>query len=244
MWQFVGGGGDWVIWLGRLVGAPYPELDWPIAFESTLYAACFIFSTLLLLSLKGLRRFKVSLFFISAVAVFFMADTFYHQGTIWFLQIFVPPIASASAFFLNILGYPTTASAYADGYLLNIQKAGGHQMSLLVYWPCAGVHSMAIYAIVILLAFKDTMIPSKRKVAYLLVGALGTFLANIARIVSIGIIGANTGPEASRLFHEYYGELFFVAWTVIYLIVVFLCESHHKKRFANIKMRAHYHPCK
>lgn len=230
LWQFMSGGGDLVILLGRFVGAPFPELDWPLAFESMLFAVCFILSAWLLQSLTGLRRFKVSLFFIGAVAAFFMVDTFYHQGTVWFLQILVPPIASVAAFFLNVLGYPTTTSAYADGYLLAVRKAGGYQMNLLVYWPCAGVHSLTIYTIVILLLFKNMMVSSKRKIAYLLVGAVGTFMANILRIVSIGIIGANTGPAASRLFHEYYGELFFVVWTVVYLIVVFLCESHHKTK--------------
>jgi len=230
LWQFMSGGGDLVTLLGQLVGAPFPELDWPLAFESMLFTVCFVLSVWLLQSLIGLRRFKVSLFFIGAVGTFFMVDTFYHGGTVWFLQILVPPIASVAAFFLNVLDYPTTTSAYADGYLLAVRKTGGYQMNLLVYWPCAGVHSLTIYTIVILLLFKNMMVSSKRKIAYFLVGAVGTFMVNILRIVSIGIIGANLGPEASSLFHEYYGELFFVVWIVAYLIAVFLYESRHKTK--------------
>ena len=41
LWQFVGGGGDLVIVLGRLVGAPFPEVDWPFAFEFMLFAESF-----------------------------------------------------------------------------------------------------------------------------------------------------------------------------------------------------------
>ena len=230
LWQFLSGGEDMVILLGRLVGAPFPEWDWPLAFESMLFAVCFVLSVWLLQSLIGLRRFKVSLFFLGAVATFFMADTFYHLGTVWFLQLLVPPIVSMAAFLLNILGYPTTTTLYADGYLLAIRKAGGDHMNLLVYWPCAGVHSLTIYTIVFLLLFKNMMVSSKRKIAYLLVGAVGTFMANILRIVSIAIIGANTGPAASRLFHEYYGELFFVIWIVVYLAAIFLYESRHKTK--------------
>lgn len=234
LWQFLSGGGDLVILLGRLVGAPFPELDWPLAFESMLFAVCFVLSVWLLQSLIGLRRFKVSLFFLGAVATFFMADTFYHGGTVWFLQILVPPIVSVAAFFFNVLGYPTTTSAYADGYLLVVRKAGGYHMNLLVYWPCAGVHSLIIYTIVVLLLFKNMRMSPKRKIAYFVVGAFGTFMVNILRIVSIGIIGANLGPEALRLFHEYYGELFFVVWIVIYLIAVFLYESRQKTKSCSV----------
>ena len=230
LWHFLSGGGDMVILLGRLVGAPFPELDWPLAFESMLFAVCFVLSVWLLQSLIGLRRFKVSLFFMGAVAAFFMVDTFYHWGTVWFLQVLVPPIVFVAAFFLNVLGYRATTSAYADGYLLVVGKDGGHYMSLLVYWPCAGVHSLIIYTIVVLLLFKNMTTSPRRKITYFVVGAFGTFMANILRIVSIGTIGANFGPEASRLFHEYYGELFFVAWIVVYLVVVFLCESHRKTK--------------
>jgi exosortase/archaeosortase family protein len=230
VWQFMIGGRDPIIFWGRLLGAPFPEseLDWPIAFESLLFALFFMLSVWLLQNLDGLKRFKVSLFFIGAVATFFMMDTFYHWGTVWFLQLFVPAIASIVAFFLNMLGYTTIITVYADGYLLAIRKMGCYAVNLLVYWPCAGVHSLIIYTFVILLLFSNLQISSKRKIIYSVVGAFGTFIANILRIVSIGAIGANTGPEASRLFHEYYGELFFVVWIVAYLIVVTLCESCRK----------------
>jgi thaumarchaeosortase len=178
------------------------------------------------------------MFFIGAAATFFMVDTFYHYGTVWFLQLLVPPIVSVAAFFLNVLGYTTTTPFYADGFLLGVTKAGGHSMNLLVFWPCAGVHSLIIYTFVFLLFLKNMEISPKRKIAYFVVGAVGTFLANIFRIVSISIIGVNTGPEASRLFHEYYGELFFLVWIVTYLLVVFLCESRLKaKKFSVVKRR-------
>ncbi len=236
LWENMSGGRDSIISLGRLVGAPFPEKwwDWPLAFESLTFAFCFAFSIWLSQNRDGLRRFKVSLFFISAVAVFFMTDAFYHGGTVWFFQLLVPPIGSLAAFFLDILGYNTITTTittiYGEGYLLAVGKAGGSSMNLLVYWPCAGVHSLIIYTIVILLFFKNLEISSKRKSVYLAVGAVGTFMANIFRIVSIAIIGVNTGHEASRLFHAYYGELFFVVWIVVYLIAVFLYESRHETK--------------
>ncbi|NIO38203.1 hypothetical protein GTO27_10965, partial [Candidatus Bathyarchaeota archaeon] len=32
------------------------------------------------------------------------------------------------------------------------------------------------------------------------------------------------------LFHEYYGELFFIVWIVVYLIAVFLYESRYRAK--------------
>lgn len=232
VWQYVSGGRDLIVLLGQLLGAPFPEpeWDWPLAFEAMLFTFFFILSVWLLQNLDGLRRFKISLFFLGSVATFFMVDAFFHGGTIWFLQFFVPPIVSIAAFFFNGLGYTTITTAYADGYLLAIRKAGGYPMNLLIYWPCAGVHGLIIYTIVIILFFKNAEISFKRKIIYFVVGAIGTFMTNILRIVSIGIIGVNTGPEASRLFHEYYGELFFIVWIVVYLIAVFLYESRYKAK--------------
>lgn len=245
LWQFVSEGRSSVTLLGRLVGAAFPEkeLSWPLAFESVLFACSFILSVWLLQNRDGLRRLKISLFFIGSVATFFMIDAFFYAGTAWLLQLFVPPIVSVAAFFLNSLGYPTTTTPYADGHLLLLRKAGGHNMNLQVYWPCAGVHSLVIYTFLILLFFKNAEISKKKKFMYIIVGAIGTFMANTLRIVSIGIIGAESGPPASHLFHEYFGELFFIAWIVVYMVTVFLYESRHKTKISSVvEKRAHGAP--
>jgi len=52
------------------------------------------------------------------------------------------------------------------------------------------------------------------------VGAVGTFIVNVLRIVSIYIIGLNSGAEAATAFHSYYGELYFIAWILIYFFAI------------------------
>jgi len=52
------------------------------------------------------------------------------------------------------------------------------------------------------------------------VGAVGTFIVNVLRIVTIVIIGVNAGPEAMKHFHSYYGELLFITWITIYLLII------------------------
>jgi exosortase/archaeosortase family protein len=52
------------------------------------------------------------------------------------------------------------------------------------------------------------------------IGALGTFMVNVLRIVTICIIGTNIGREAMDLFHSYFGELFFITWIMIYPLTI------------------------
>lgn len=52
------------------------------------------------------------------------------------------------------------------------------------------------------------------------VGAVGTFVVNVLRIASIFIIGVNVGEEAAMMFHSYYGEVYFIAWILLYLFAI------------------------
>ena len=52
------------------------------------------------------------------------------------------------------------------------------------------------------------------------VGAVGTFIVNVLRIATLCIIGPHVGREVWYVFHSYYGELFFIAWIVIYLLTI------------------------
>ena len=52
------------------------------------------------------------------------------------------------------------------------------------------------------------------------IGAVGTFVVNVFRIVTICIIGTNIGREAMNLFHSYFGELFFITWIMVYPLTI------------------------
>lgn len=147
-----------------------------------------------------------------------------------------------------------------------------------IFWPCAGIHSLLIYTLVILLFIKNTpfsiqgklirasiprrlkfmaksnRIPSllKHRIIHttilvaekffvnalrmipiyiiVAVGAVGTFIANIIRIVSICIIGVEKGSEAAQLFHSYYGELYFIVWIITYLVILLLLSRRIRAR--------------
>jgi len=70
----------------------------------------------------------------------------------------------------------------------------------------------------------ETLIVDVLRVAPVLiivvVGAVGTFIVNVLRIVSICVIGINMGENAAKVFHSYYGELYFIGWILFYLFVI------------------------
>lgn len=83
---------------------------------------------------------------------------------------------------LNDLGSGTHAEA--EGNSLVLTGLTG-QFALRVFWPSAGIHSLIIYAIVMLAILLKIQVPLDRRVAYFVIGTLGTAAVNIVRIVSL-----------------------------------------------------------
>ena len=62
------------------------------------------------------------------------------------------------------------------------------------------------------------------------IGAVGTFIVNVLRIVSISIIGSKIGRDAGQLFHSNYGQLYFIVWITIYLLILLLLSRRIQPR--------------
>jgi exosortase/archaeosortase family protein len=92
-----------------------------------------------------------------------------------------------------------------------------------VAWPCAGIESLLIFTVVILLFLKRMPISWKAKTGYFAIGAAVTYSINILRIVTIFTIGMNGGDVDS--FHYYYGPLYSVAWIVLKPLMILGSQS-------------------
>ena len=235
-----------IIELGKIVGVPVEEFgewylthSWSFSFEYVLVATLFIASIWLMYNKKGLKTFTVSSFFIAGVGIFYMIDTFYPYGTFTVLQSFVPVTVSVVVFILNILGYGTnTFIGGEDGLGLTVTGANS-SYSAIVSWSCAGSHSLFLYSFMIMLFLRGTSITRKRKIIYVITGALGTFFVNILRILAILLAVVNSGASLAATFHEFYGEFFFIAWMFIYLTIIYLLETHFfNKKNKNLESHA------
>lgn len=218
---------DQLIWdLGELVGLGegFPTYEtslivhWPLSLEYLLFATFFTVFLLLLYGTEGLRCFSISAFFIWAVGAFYTIDTFHPFGQATILQSIVPWIVTVVTLILEPMGYHVQYNF--TNCLLTVNKPGSDPFRALIYWPCAGVYSLFIYTFVILLFLKGTAISLKGKVIYFIVGAVGTFFVNCLRVAAICKLAVDQGPEAGKLFHTYYGELFFIAWIIIYPLII------------------------
>ncbi|MEM4246385.1 MAG: exosortase/archaeosortase family protein, partial [Candidatus Bathyarchaeia archaeon] len=107
----------------------------------------------------------------------------------------------------------------------------GHKglMVLEINWPCAGILSMLVYMLVVVILMVKMDAPLRRKVMYAAVGAIGTFLINILRIFSITLAVAYSNVDL-RVFHETIGEVLFIIWIMIYLVTTVSVESSLSKK--------------
>lgn len=225
-----------IIDFGRFLGVPYQqyglwflETAWPISFEMLLFVCCFLLTVWLLYGLHGLKLFLISGFFLGAFSVFtLLGQVFFPAGSLGIAQAFVPVTVTVSAWFLNFMGYATHISPVQGGSVLRVDGNSG-SAAFLVYWPSAGIQSLILYSFTILLFLRVAAMPFWRKGTYFLLGLIGTFFVNIFRIVSISTLAVNVGMGAARMFHDYYGELYFIMWMIAYLLIVFVIERYAKR---------------
>lgn len=231
------------------------QIHWPLSFEYLVISSFFTVSIWFMYGFDGIKKTAVSLLFIWATTTFFMIDTMYPFGTFAILN----NLSIVTTFFV---AYTLNAFGYNVGFRLNLLYDNPiieppRFPNIVINWPCAGIHSLIIYTVIILLflknvTFKPLELPVnvrrkltsficpifpawlfrsvrlfyrffKTKIVFItifLIGALGTFLVNIMRIVSIVVIMIKYEPKWGILFHTYYGELYFLAWILIYPSII------------------------
>ncbi|MDH7477680.1 MAG: archaeosortase/exosortase family protein [Candidatus Bathyarchaeota archaeon] len=200
------------------------HLHWPISCEYIIFSVFFISAIILAYRTKGLKTLSISLALLGGIGVAYMFDTIYPFGVFRPLQAFALPTAAVAAGILDLLGYtvmlvfPTyTAESALPALTVN---AGSNSASALIAWACAGVQSLLLYTLIILVFFKKSDISSFRKLAYFVIGLFGTFFVNVFRVISILIIMLNYGNEAGMVFHNTYGEIYSVIWILLYILLV------------------------
>jgi thaumarchaeosortase len=217
-----------IIELGKLIGITgnyFLNLSWPLSVEYLTFTLLFSLLIWLIYRRKGLARFSVSLFFLGAIGGVYLADTLYPSGTFTPFQSLVPFTASSAEKLLNRMGYETLlTSIIRNGVEFPYLYVGESLDSAVAYaigWPCAGIQSLFIYTFTTLLFLKGMNIHIAAKMIYFVIGAVGTYIVNILRIVSIFLIRMHQGPAAAYTFHDFYGELYSMIWILLYLLIIF-----------------------
>jgi len=179
---------------------------------------------------KGLKIFSVPLFFLLAVGALYTIDNLYPYGQFTLFQFLVPTTTTLAAAVLNLMGYNTTITTQTDplqGTLPLLTATDPNNLTrsatFAIAWPCAGIESLLIFTVVVLLFLKRMPSSWKAKMGYFAVGAAVTYIINILRIVAFFPIGMDYGIESEQvqLFHFYYGPLYSITWIVAYPLIIF-----------------------
>jgi thaumarchaeosortase len=204
--------------------------DMPVAIEYLAFAALFCLASLVLFGTKGLKDFSVPILFTALVGAIFVVDSVYPYGQFTPFQLLVPTTTTLAANTLGLMGYNASLDL-THGSLPYLTVTDPNNSlktaSFAVAWPCAGIESLLLFSVTILLFLKRMPISWRAKVGYFAVGAAVTYFINVLRIVSIFLFAINGGD--ANLFHSVYGPLYPVTWIVSYPLIILGSQSLWRK---------------
>ena len=209
--------------------------DMPVAVEYLIFPGLFALTVSLSSGFKGLKSFSIPIFFLAIVGTIFVVDSVYPYGQFTPFQILVPTTTMLAANTLGLMGYDT-ALDLSRGSLPQLTVADPANQSstatFAIAWPCAGIESLLVFTVTILLFLKRMPISWKTKIGYFVFGAAVTYFINILRIVSIYLVALSGGDV--NFFHSTYGPLYAIPWIVSYPLVI-LATQNVWRRFMNRK---------
>jgi thaumarchaeosortase len=223
-------------------GAQFLARDWPITIEYIVFSLSSFMFVFAAYGKAGFKAFSISLTFVIGNAVFFFIDTWFPYGAFWPLQLLTQPTAASAAGLLRIMGY--RFSYYVmPGFAATpvLTSYMGLPLSVTIDWPCAGIHSLLLYSLIILFFFKDSGISKLRRVVYFAVGAAGAFGANILRVATYFTVMVNQGSVAANYFHDTFGELFSIGWLFLYILAVLIIQRFNLVEKVLAKTRYLHH---
>jgi len=123
------------------------------------------------------------------------------------LQDLAPAIAAQAAGILHLLG----VRAASSGSYMTVWNARGGPVPVFLSWNCLGWQSAVLLGISLVSGLRGEM-PWETRLQVVLLGAAGTYLVNLARIVLVLLIAADWGYVPAVVFHDYAGLLLPLIW--------------------------------
>jgi len=204
------------------------EYSWPWLFDFAVMAIFVTSSLAILFGRKWIRIGPAGPIFLAGNAIILALDSFFPYDTLGPLQYIVPYFVQANVWVITVLDLGV---ATARDNLMFLNGDFG-PFALQVFWPSAGVHSIIIYSLVMMAFLIKMRIPKNRKIMYFIIGILGTIFVNMIRIFSLSVyaLKVTTDPEAWEEFHSVAGEIMFLPWLFIFLLVVTAIETKRLKK--------------
>ncbi|HXX88531.1 MAG TPA: exosortase/archaeosortase family protein [Candidatus Acidoferrum sp.] len=203
----------------------------PLSTEYLVLTVFFVLTVYLGFGARSLKDFALPAIFLAAIGMMYTIDNFFPNGTFTPFQLPVPITTQLAADVLNLMGHATRiteTTGTPDGWLSILHvidpKTGLDIISppIAIAWPCAGVESLIIYTITILVFLQGSTISWTRRAIYFVFGAVVTFFINVLRIVTLFTIALQYGDQSSQFndFHFYYGQLYSITWIMLYPLII------------------------
>ncbi len=120
---------------------------------------------------------------------------------------FAPFTIKMVSVIVNYLGIETLVFPQT----IHLAQKGGEWFSAYISWNCIGWQSFLLFGVTLLVGLKGPYQPLS-KLEAMVIGILGTFLVNVARITLIVLIGWATTPMGAIIFHDYFSTFIIIAW--------------------------------
>lgn len=166
--------------------------------------------------------------FLGGSAIILSLDAFFPYDTLGPLQYVVPYLVQANVWLIGVFDLGVATGRDNIMFL----KGDFGSMVLQVFWPSAGVHSIIIYSLVMGAFLLKMNIPRKRKSIYFTLGIIGTIIVNMIRIFALSwyALKVTTNAEKWEEFHSVAGEIMFLPWLFVFLLIVILIETRRLKK--------------
>lgn len=208
--------------------------SWTWMWDYIIMAIFVVTSLFIFFGKKWIRIAPAGPIFLTGSAVILSLDAFFPYDTLGPLQYVVPPLVEVNAWVITSLDL---GIATARDNLLFLKGDHG-AMALQVFWPSAGVHSVIIYSLVMMAFLLKMNIPRNRKAIYFGIGIIGTIGVNMIRIFSLSVyaLKVTTNAKEWEEFHSVAGEIMFLPWLFVFLLVVMYIETKRLKKTEKAKV--------
>ncbi len=209
--------------------------SWTWMWDFIIMAIFVVVSLFIFFGKKWIRIAPAGPIFLSGSAVILSLDAFFPYDTLGPLHYVVPYLVQTNAWIITAFDLGT---ATARDNLLFLKGEHG-PFALQVFWPSAGVHSVIIYSLVMMAFLLKMNIPRNRKAGYFVIGIIGTIGVNMIRIFSLSIFALKVSTNANEFeeFHSVAGEIMFLPWLFIFLLLVTFIETRRIKRLEATKQK-------
>jgi len=202
--------------------------SWTWLWDFVVITIFVIAAAVILFGKKWIRIVIAGPVFLAGSAIILSLDTFFPFDTLGPLQYFVPYLVETNVWLINVLEL-----GIATGRDNIMFLRGDHGPFVLqVFWPSAGVHSIIIYSLVMMAFLLKMNIQRNRKMLYFGLGIIGTIIINLIRIFSLSVFAlkVSTNPVEFEEYHSIAGEIMFLPWLFVFLLVVTAIETKRMKK--------------